>query len=61
MDISGVFIYHGVRVKYESINDDVKMSVPGKTLIGADFDDAYRITTEYIERTLEYYTIHGTN
>ena len=54
-------MYKGVLVMYHSVNDEIKMVMQGKTIIGADFYDAYHLTLEYIDKTLEYYDKHGTN
>ena len=61
MNQAGIFIYRSVMVMYHSVNDEIKMTVPGKTITGGDFYDAYQLTIEYIDKTQGYYTKHGTN
>ena len=61
MNQAGVFIYRGVSVMYYRINDEIKMIMQGKTIVGGDFYDAYQLTIEYIDKTHDYYKKHGTN
>ena len=61
MNQAGTFTYKCVLVMYHSVNDKIKMTMPGRTVTGEDFDDTYRIVTNYIDKTEEYYKKHGTN
>ena len=61
MNQAGIFIYRGVSVMYHSINDEIKMTLQGKTIVGGDFYDAYQLTIEYIDSTMGYYEKNGTN
>ncbi len=61
MNQAGIFIYRGVSVMYYSIDDEIKMVMQGKTIIGADFLDAHQLTMEYVDSTMGYYEKNGTN
>lgn len=60
MSQAGTFVYRGVLVMYYSEEGEIKMVLQGKTITEGDFYDAFSITTEYIDKTMDYYKKHGT-